>query len=94
MSNLVLLIEEVLQAVQILDLRPKHLRVKISYTVWQMFRDSLFENQLKRNVQTVITNQYLQVWPDNGQFNLVANNKISSAESLGVSPPESNIHTS
>lgn len=39
MSNLVLLIEEVLKAVQILDLRPKHLRVKINYNVWQMFSD-------------------------------------------------------
>lgn len=49
MSSLVLLMEEELQAAQILDLRPRHRRVKIITMC-----DKFSENQLKRNMQTVI----------------------------------------
>lgn len=44
----------------------------------------LFEDQLKRDVQTVIADQWFQCWRS-GRLNLVANNKRSSAESLALS---------
>lgn len=57
MSSLVLLINKVLQAVQILDLRPKHLRVKINVRQVSHDRDNQSENQLKINMQTMTTSE-------------------------------------
>lgn len=54
MSSLGLLIDEVLQAVQVLDLGPKHLRGKI---ITMYDRDDQSENQLKINMQTETTSE-------------------------------------